>query len=63
LSREIPAGFTPAALVIPFNIGYAQVAGPPAAVGLYAALAPLVLFALFTSSRHVEFGEQDVGTH
>ncbi len=51
--REVSAGITLAALVIPLNIGYAQVAGLPPATGLYAAIIPLVVFALFTSSRHV----------
>lgn len=53
LPREISAGITLAALVIPLNIGYAQVAGLPPTAGLYAAIIPLVLFALFTSSRQV----------
>jgi MFS superfamily sulfate permease-like transporter len=56
LPREISAGITLAALVIPLNIGYAQVAGLPAMLGLYAAIVPLVLFALFTSSPHVVGG-------
>jgi high affinity sulfate transporter 1 len=56
LPREISAGITLAALVIPLNIGYAQVAGLPATLGLYAAIVPLVLFALFTSSPHVVGG-------
>lgn len=51
--REASAGITLAALIIPLNIGYAQVAGLPPVVGLYAAIIPLVIFALFTSSRHV----------
>ena len=51
--REVSAGITLAALVIPLNIGYAQVAGLPPVVGLYAAIIPLVIFALFTSLRHV----------
>ena len=53
LPREISAGITLAALVIPLNIGYAQVAGLPPVVGLYAGIVPLAVFALFTSSRHV----------
>jgi MFS superfamily sulfate permease-like transporter len=56
LPREISAGVTLAALVIPLNIGYAQVAGLPATLGLYAAIVPLVLFALLTSSPHVVGG-------
>ncbi len=51
--REISAGITLAALIIPLNIGYAQVAGLPPTVGLYAAIIPLLVFALFTTSRHV----------
>ncbi len=51
--REVSAGVTLAALMIPLNIGYAQVAGLPPTFGLYAAIIPLVAFAIFTSSRHV----------
>lgn len=50
---EISAGITLAALIIPLNIGYAQVAGLPPVVGLYAGIIPLATFAIFTSSRHV----------
>jgi high affinity sulfate transporter 1 len=56
LPNEISSGFTLAALVIPLNIGYAQVAGLPPAMGLYAAIFPLILYSLFTSSRHVVGG-------
>ena len=51
--REISAGITLAALIIPLNIGYAQVAGLPPVLGLYAGIIPLAIFAIFTSSRHV----------
>ena len=51
--REISAGITLAALIIPLNIGYAQVAGLPPVFGLYAGIIPLAIFAIFTSSRHV----------
>jgi SulP family sulfate permease len=53
LPREISAGITLAALIIPLNIGYAQVAGLPPVFGLYAGIIPLAIFAIFTSSRHV----------
>src|SRR5512139_2685203 len=53
LPSEVSAGITLAALIIPLNIGYAQVAGLPPVFGLYAGIIPLVIFALFTSSRHV----------
>jgi high affinity sulfate transporter 1 len=51
--REVSAGVTLAALMIPLNIGYAQVAGLPPVAGLYAAIIPLAIFALLTSSRHL----------
>ena len=51
--REASAGITLAALIIPLNIGYAQVAGLPPVAGLYAAIIPLAVFALLTSSRHL----------
>ena len=47
------AGLIPWALIIPLNIRYAEVAGLPPVFGLYAGIIPLVVFALFTSSRHV----------
>ena len=47
------AGVALAALMIPLNIGYAQVAGLPPVAGLYAAIVPLVVFALLASSRHL----------
>jgi len=52
-SREILAGITLAALAIPLNIGYAQVAGLPAIVGLYAAILPMIVFPLLCTSRHL----------
>ena len=53
LPSEISAGITLAALIIPLNIGYAQIAGLPPVFGLYAGIIPLAIFALFTSSPHV----------
>ena len=53
LPREVAAGVTLAAMIIPLNIGFAQVAGLPPTAGLYAGIIPLVLFAIFTSSRQV----------
>lgn len=50
---EILAGVTLAALVIPLNIGYADVAGLPPQVGLYAGIVPMIVYALFATSRHV----------
>ena len=53
LPRETSAGITLAAMIIPLNIGFAQVAGLPATAGLYAGIIPLVVFVIFTSSRQV----------
>jgi len=53
LPNEISAGITLAALIIPLNIGFAQVAGLPPVFGLYAGIIPLAIFALFTGSRHL----------
>ena len=51
--REVAAGITLAAMIIPLNIGFTQVAGLPATAGLYAGIIPLILFAIFTSSRQL----------
>jgi high affinity sulfate transporter 1 len=51
--REVAAGITLAAMIIPLNIGFTQVAGLPPTAGLYAGIIPLVLFAIFTSSRQL----------
>jgi high affinity sulfate transporter 1 len=40
-------------MIIPLNIGFTQVAGLPPTAGLYAGVIPLVLFAVFTSSRQL----------
>lgn len=53
IPREVSSGITLAALIIPLNIGYAQIAGLPPVFGLYAGIIPLVVFAIFTSSPHV----------
>ncbi|MGA9379916.1 MAG: SulP family inorganic anion transporter, partial [Phormidium sp.] len=53
LPGEILAGVTLVALIIPLNIGYAQVAGLPATVGLYSAILPLIAYVIFCTSRQV----------
>ena len=56
LPAEIIAGVTLAALAIPLNIGYAEVAGLPPVTGLYAAVLPMAVYALFSSSRQLVGG-------
>lgn len=51
IPKQVFAGFTLAALMIPLNMGYAEMAGLPAVTGLYAAMLPLLVFSLFADSR------------
>jgi len=53
---EIIAGVTFAALAIPEVMGYTNIAGMPVVTGLYTLLLPLVVFAIFGSSRHLVVG-------
>lgn len=50
---EIIAGLTLAALAIPEVLGYTKIAGTPPITGLYTMLIPMILFAVFGSSRHL----------
>jgi sulfate permease, SulP family len=54
--NEFLAGVTLVALSLPMNIGYAIVAGLPAATGVYASIVPVLVFALTTGSRRLVFG-------
>lgn len=56
LSKDIFAGLIVAAMSIPISMGYAQIAGLPAVYGLYGSVLPLVMFALFSTSRQFIFG-------
>jgi sulfate permease, SulP family len=56
LGSDLVAGATVAVMLIPQAMAYALLAGVPPIVGLYAATLPLVLYALFGSSRHLAVG-------
>lgn len=56
LTSEIIAGLILAAVGIPEVMGFAKIAGMPVITGLYTILFPLVIFALFCSSRHLIVG-------
>lgn len=56
LPNQIVAGITLAALMIPLNIGYAQVAGLDPIVGLYSCIVPMIFWALFATSRNLVAG-------
>src|SRR5262245_35728919 len=53
LAPGVMAGITLAALGIPEVMGYTKIIGTPVITGLYTMLLPVVVFALFGSSRHL----------
>ena len=53
LSRDMVAGVTLAALAVPEVMGYTKIAGTPVITGLYTLLAPMIVFAVLGSSRHL----------
>src|SRR5262245_57739275 len=53
LGPDIMAGITLAALGIPEVMGYTKIIGTPVITGLYTMLLPMLVFALFGSSRHL----------
>ena len=56
LKRDLFAGITVAALLIPQGMAYALIAGLPPIYGLYAALTPQIIYALLGTSRQLAVG-------
>ncbi len=56
LKSDIVAGLTVSLVAIPQSLAYAQLAGVPAHYGLYAALIPTLMGALFGSSNQLSTG-------
>lgn len=56
LAADVLAGTIVAVLLVPQAMAYALVAGLPPQAGLYASLAPLVLYALLGTSRYLAVG-------
>jgi SulP family sulfate permease len=56
LGGDFSAGLIVAVMLIPQGMAYAMLAGLPPVVGLYASTIPLILYALFGSSRHLAVG-------
>ena len=54
--RDLFAGITVAALLIPQGMAYALIAGLPPIYGLYAALTPQIIYALLGTSRQLAVG-------
>jgi len=56
LKADLMAGLTVALVLIPQSMAYAQLAGLPAYVGLYASFLPAIIAAIFGSSRQLATG-------
>lgn len=56
LSSDLLAAVIVTIMLIPQSLAYAMLAGLPAEVGLYASIAPLVLYTVFGSSRVLAVG-------
>ena len=56
LSDDLAAGLTVGVMLIPQGMAYAMIAGLPPAYGLYAAIVPQLVYALFGSSRQLSVG-------
>lgn len=56
LKGDLSAGLTVGVMLIPQGMAYALIAGLPPVYGLYAALVPLVVYALFGTSRQLAVG-------
>jgi SulP family sulfate permease len=56
LGPDLVAGLTTAVMLVPQAMGYALLAGLPPIHGLYASVAPLILYAVLGTSRHLAVG-------
>ena len=56
LRGDVIAGIAVTALIVPKNLGYAEIAGVPVQNGLYAAAAGAIVYALFCTSRQISTG-------
>lgn len=56
LRSDLAAGLTVGAMLVPQGMAYALLAGLPPEVGLYAATVPVVIYALFGTSRQLAVG-------
>ena len=54
--KDIFGGIVVGLVSIPISMGYAQIAGLPPVYGLYGSLLPILLFALFSSSKQFMVG-------
>ena len=60
LAQDAVAGLAIAAVALPTAVAYPEIAGLPPAVGLYASILPLIVYAIFGSSRQLIVGPDAV---
>jgi SulP family sulfate permease len=60
MTGDITAGIIVAFLLLPQSMAYAQIAGVPVAMGLYAAAFPLIIYAFIGNSRYLSVGPVSV---
>ncbi len=56
LKGDIGAGLTVGVMLIPQGMAYASIAGLPAVYGLYASIIPIIIYAIFGTSRQLAVG-------
>ena len=56
LSGDLSAGLTVGVMLIPQGIAYAMIAGLPPIYGLYTAMTPQIIYAIFGTSRQLSVG-------
>lgn len=56
LNKDLAAGLTVGVMLVPQGMAYAMIAGLPPVYGLYAAMIPQVIYAIFGTSRQLAVG-------
>jgi len=56
LQTDLLAGATVGVMIIPQSMAYAMIAGLPPVVGLYSSFVPIIIYALYGSSRQLAIG-------
>ena len=62
LKGDLSAGLTVGVMLIPQGMAYAMLAGLPPIYGLYAATVPLIIYAIFGTSRQLAVGPVAMGS-